>query len=451
VSIFKSCDIRGRFGSELTLAHARRLGAAIRLLKGPGEVLVGGDGRYSTPQLKAALIESLIQSGCDVADLGQVSTPFFYFARRNLGIETGVMVTASHNPAADNGFKLTLGPLPVTVAEMRRLAVLMESDPEVTLSEPGMIRRVDMEQEYRAFLDGFAPELLGMRIVVDCAHGMAGPYAARAWTRTGAQVELLFSDVDGSFPAHPPNPAEAKNLLELSRAVLESGADLGVAYDGDGDRVAFVDAGGAPVPNDKVIVLFAREALRRGVETVVYDQKCSRVVADEIRAMGGTAVRELSGHTYIKRTFSELGAVYAGELSGHHFLRSVQGDDGVAASLIFAGLLRRSGLSLKDLAKTVPAYPITPDLRVPMTAEEIGRLLADLEGRLQGQAVLTRTDGLRIEFPRGWGLVRPSVTEPVVTMRFEAVDPEALENILFQVEGASSLLSGKLLPALNTD
>ena len=332
MSIYKSCDIRGRFCSELTLAHARRLGTAIRLLKGRGEVLVGGDGRNSTPQLKAALIESLKQAGCDVADLGQVSTPLFYFARRILGIEVGVMVTASHNPAADNGFKLTLGPLPVTVAEMRHLAVLMEFDSEAPMSEAGKIRRVDVEPEYRAFLGNFAPELQGMRIVVDCAHGMAGPYAARAWAQTGAQVELLFSDVDGSFPAHPPNPAEAKNLLELSRAVVESGADLGVAYDGDGDRVAFVDADGAPVPNDKVIVLFAREVLRWGAETVVYDQKCSRVVADEIRALGGTAVRELSGHTHIKRTFIELGAVYAGELSGHHFLRSVHGDDGMAAS-----------------------------------------------------------------------------------------------------------------------
>jgi phosphomannomutase/phosphoglucomutase len=444
VSIYKACDIRGHFGRELTLDHARRLGAALGRMRAGAEVLVGGDGRLSTPALKAELVESLARAGCGVIDLGQISTPLFYYARRALGIDVGVMVTASHNPPADNGFKLTLGPLPVTTAEMRELEGWMETGAEAPAGARGAVRTANVDAAYQNFLATLAPDLSGMRVVVDCAHGMNGPYAARAWAETGARVDMLFDTVDGAFPAHLPNPAEAKNLAAMARAVVERGADLGAAYDGDGDRVAFVDASGVVVSMDRVIVLFAREALRSGPETIVYDQKCSRVVADEVVRLGGTPLRELSGHTFIKRAFLEHGAAYAGELSGHHFLRAAHGDDGLAASLLFAGLVRRSGQSLAELAASVPLYPITPDLRLPMAKEEIARLLDELERSLQGQALCTRTDGLRIEFPRGWGLVRPSVTEPVVTMRFEGVDHAALAEVLGAVENASELLKGHL-------
>jgi phosphomannomutase/phosphoglucomutase len=444
MSIYKSCDIRGHFGEELKLEHAGRLGAAIADMVGQVEVLVAGDGRNSTPQLKQTLVDSLLANGCGVVDLGIGPTPLFYFARRLLGLNVGVMVTASHNPAWDNGFKVTLGSLPITVEEMGALAGKMETCTRPAQIRSGEYRSVDLSRAYLDFLFSFVPDLRGMRIVVDCAHGMAALFARSIWQRSGAEVILLYEAVDGGFPAHSPNPAAAENLTQLSQAVVEHQADLGVAYDGDADRVAFIDGSGKVLSNDQAIVLFAREMLKDGPEIVVYDQKCSRVVADEVHAVGGTAVRELSGHTFIKRTFLEHDAIYAGELSGHHFFRSVQGDDGLTASLIFAGLVHRSGLSLEHLAASVPAYPITPDVRLPMQPAEIQALLNDLEHNLAAKAKISRTDGLRIEFTHGWGLVRPSVTEPVVTMRFEGTDWEALTSILDMVEKASVRLTGKL-------
>jgi phosphomannomutase/phosphoglucomutase len=461
VSIFKACDIRGRFGKELTTAHAKKLGSALRTLQGPVQVLVGGDGRLSTPELKSALIESLLRSGCDVVDLGQIPTPLFYFARRRLGLETGVMVTASHNPASDNGFKVTLGPMPITTDEMQLIAWQMDLDTPPSFTDPrGNYQALDLLDEYVQFLAGLAPDLSGQRVVVDCANGMAGLVARRAWAHTGARVDLILETIDGHFPVHAPNPAEVKNLDLLRREVLAREAGLGVAYDGDADRVGFVDETATPVSGDRAIVLFARAALQHqsdetagedaGCEdagnAIVYDQKCSRIVPDAIRTSGGTPIMERSGHTYIKRAFLEHAAVYAGELSGHHFLRSAGGDDALAASLQFAGMLKRAGRPLSHLTAEIPSYPITPDLRIPMSSDDIAGLIAELEEVLEGEAGLTHRDGLRLDFSDGWGLVRPSVTEPVVTMRFEGITPQALERILRRVEEAAPKLHGKLIP-----
>jgi phosphomannomutase/phosphoglucomutase len=382
-----------------------------------------------------------------VTDLGMVPTPVFYFARQKLGIETGVMITASHNPAGDNGFKITLGPLPVTPDELAELARRMEA-----ADEPGFfkqqvygIRSVNLIPDYLAFLEAHTPQLPGLKVVVDCANGMAGLVARQVWAKTGAEFTLLLEDVDGRFPNHPPNPAEARNLGLLKSAVREQGADLGIAYDGDADRMAVVDEYGQPVANDKIILLFARDALRSGPQTVVYDQKCSRVVPDMIRLMGGNPVMELSGHTFIKRAFLTHQAAYAGELSGHHFFRFLGGDDGLAASLEIARLRLENGENLSEMVADLPSYSITPDIRLPMTPEQVGELLSHLETSLKAEAQITKTDGLRLEFIDGWGLVRPSVTEAAVTLRFEGQDPETLHRLLSRMESASPLLKGKLL------
>jgi phosphomannomutase/phosphoglucomutase len=224
---------------------------------------------------------------------------------------------------------------------------------------------------------------------------------------------------------------------------------MGAAYDGDGDRVAFVDETGQPVPNDKIIVLFARYALRDGPSPIVYDQKCSRLVPDTIRSLGGRPVMELSGHTFIKRAFMTQNAAYAGELSGHHFFHALGGDDGLAASLLLAGVVRESGQALSALAAEIQAYPITPDLRLPMDPAGVQEVLAGLERGLGGEARLTKTDGLRLELEDGWGLVRPSVTEPLITLRFEGVDQAALRRLLEKVEAAAPRLRGRLTSTLD--
>lgn len=446
MSIYKACDIRGKFGPELRVEHAVQLGRALADLKGRGSVLVAGDGRLSTPELKSALIESLLGSGCAVVDLGTVPTPLFYFARRHLGFDVGVIVTASHNPAGDNGFKLTLGPLPVTQADMDLIEARMEAGEGAPKGNPtrGSYARVDLFTEYHDFLAPQIPDLRGMRVVIDCASGMAGLVARAAWEKTSAEITLLSEEVDGRFPAHAPNPAEAKNLALLAEEVLRHKADLGVAYDGDADRVAFVAENGQPLTGDQAIVLFARESLKAGPGVVVYDQKCSRIVPDAVREAGGTPLMEPSGHTFIKRAFLERQAVYAGELSGHHFLRAAGGDDALVASFFFARMVKECGQPLSCVAGAIPTYPITPDLRLPMPAKEITHLIERLETGLRDEAALLRTDGLRIEYPHGWALVRPSVTEPVVTMRFEGVDLAALSRIIDRIEEVAPELRGRL-------
>ena len=293
MSIYKACDIRGEFGGDLNVRHAQRLGQAICALKQPPQVLVGGDGRISTPVLKTALVETLLQGGCQVVDIGIVPTPVFYFGRAHLGIEIGVQVTASHNPARDNGFKITLGALPITPEEMQELANWMEGQAMQPAGPPGEVYYRDLLPDYLASLEPFIPQLDGLRIVLDCANGTAGLATRQLWEKTGAQMTYLLEAVDGRFPAHPPNPAQEKNLFLLKEAVLAEGADLGIAYDGDADRVAFVAEDGAMVANDKVIVLFAVDALKAGPETIVYDQKCSRVVRDTVLERGGQPVMEL--------------------------------------------------------------------------------------------------------------------------------------------------------------
>jgi phosphomannomutase/phosphoglucomutase len=268
--------------------------------------------------------------------------------------------------------------------------------------------------------------------------------AARAvWEQTGAHAAFLLDQVDGRFPAHSPNPAEKKNLKLLCEQVIINHADLGVAYDGDGDRAAFVDEHGQEITGDQVIILFSQIALANGPQPIVFDQKCSRVVPEFIKARGGTPIMERSGHTYMKRTFLNSSAAYAGELSGHHFLKPF-GDDALLASLIFARLVKAEGRPISQRIAEIPAYATTPDLRIPMPEARVQQVLVELEARFKNEAVLSHLDGLRMELPDSWGLVRPSVTEPVITLRFEGTDQQALARILRLVQVIIPEITGEL-------
>lgn len=448
MSIFKACDIRGRYGSELLDADGARLGLALAEQLAPADVIVAGDGRLSTPALKQELVTGLLRGGCNVVDIGMVPTPAFYFARYHLGILPGVMVTASHNPAQDNGFKVALGELPVTPDDIRSLAARMQSGKLKPAQQPGALRAVDVLPAYIAHARSHAPDLAGMRVVADCANGMCSLTARAVWQASGAEVSFLYDTVDGAFPNHPPDPSVFKNLKSLCRAVVERQADLGVGYDGDGDRAVFVDEKGRPLPADKAIALFAGRALAAGPAPIVYDQKCSLLVAEAIRARGGQPVMEKSGHTFIKTTFLRLGAPYAGEISGHHFFRELGGDDGLIASLYMADLVRRSGRGLAAMADAIPTYPITPEIRLKMDAAGASRVIEMLAGSLAGEAMLTMTDGLRAEYPDAWGLARQSVTEPALTLRFEGRTKQALDRIIARFEASVPDLAGRLSQAI---
>ena len=443
--VFKACDIRGEFGVGLDIDLADRLG---RALAAPGvrpSVLVCGDGRLSTPVLKSTLVASLCRAGAHVLDGGVAPTPAFHHARRKLGVDLGVMVTASHNPAADNGFKVAVGALPPTVADMLRLRGAVEADPARPAEAPGTVGVIEVLGSYCADVLVRAATLTGLRVALDCSSGVLGPIAAGVWRALGAEVIAVNEMVDGAFPAHPPNPAVAANLTQLQDLVLGVGADLGAAYDGDGDRVAFVDGRGRVVASDAAIVLMARAALRESPgAAVIYDQKCSDVVREEIARAGGSPVMERSGYAFIKSSLLAHRAAYAGELSGHHFFLDVEGDDALLASLRFAAEVYGSGAGLDRIVDEIPHYPGTPDLRVPCDEGMAERVLEGLRTGLRSCAALSELDGVRARFEDGWGMARRSVTEPVLTLRFEGRTEEALERVREEFRTAAPDLVGRI-------
>ncbi len=425
MSIFKACDIRGQFGVDLTEPLARRLGQVVGAHLAGQEVVVGGDVRLSTPALKAALVEGLVGSGCRVLDLGIIPTPALYFAKGRLGVRGAAMVTASHNPPGDNGFKLMLGDRPASEQEL--LEIEREMAGGEVAARPGSVRALDILPEYEEFLvHRFLPGG-SLHLVLDCGNGCHSVVAPRVLRRLGYQVDELFCEADGRFPNRPPNPALAGNLRALCQRVTESGADLGVAFDGDGDRAAFVDGLGQPAEADRVAVIFARQLLRDGPGEVIYDIKSSSVLGEAVKEAGGWATMERSGHAFIRTALLERRAIFGAEISGHFFFRELGGDDALFASCLLLGILGE-GRGLAELLAGVPRYPITPDIRLPCPGPEADAILEELSRAFVGQPI-SRLDGTRIDFGDGWALARRSVTEALVTLRFEAHSQARLAQI----------------------
>ena len=436
MSIYKANDIRGVVPDELDAATAYAIGRAVGHTLDGGAAVVGGDLRPTTADLKPAAIEGLVAAGCRVVDIGQVSTPMCYFAKEALGTPGLLMVTASHNPPQYNGFKVMLGSLPVDEADIQRLGALAARAD--LRAGHGLVETAEVEERYLDFTRSPFTPGRRLKVVVDAGSGSAWQIGPALFRTLGYEVVELFCEPDGRYLHRSPNPAVPENITALREAVPRVGADFGLALDGDADRAALVDHTGEVVLNDVVMVIFARHLLGREADReprVVYDQKCSQVLAESVRALGGCALREKSGHAFIKRRFLVENAVFAGELSGHYFFRPLRYDDAVYAGLMLGEVLRASGRSLRGLAAEVPRYPITPDLRVPAPAS-LERLLDQLAETFAGSPV-DRSDGLRIEFEQGWALVRPSITEPLVTLRFEGRTLAALRAIIAQVLAAA--------------
>ena len=445
MSIFKACDIRGIYNKDLQKEHATALGRSIAEKQGKTDIVIGGDVRLSTPVLKEHLINGLLTGGCNVIDIGIISTPMFYYARKLLGIETGVMVTASHNPAEYNGFKIILGEMPVTQNEMDSLQELMSRS--TSKQKPsGSLYQKEILDEYINFGKQFTQNISDISVVVDYGNGAGALAGPGLWESYHGDYYPIHKRIDGSFPDRSPNPAVAKNLKKLREVVLQRSADIGVAYDGDADRVAFIDDKGNFVSNDAIISLYIRDILKNRSGSIVYDQKCSRIVYEEILNSGGTPIMEKSGHTFIKTTFIKTGSLYAGELSGHHFFATLpQGDDAILASLFMTRIIMESGQNLSTLVNALPAYPITPDIRIPFSQEQGEKIIADLSNIFSSKANVSFIDGVRVEYPFGWGLIRQSVTEPLLTLRFEGKDKPSLIKIMKLFEDSSPDLAGKLL------
>lgn len=429
MSIYKDCDIRGIYGVDLTESEMAKIGSAIAARIDGKSIVVGGDFRVHTPQLKRALIQALLDGGADVIDVGQVSTPQLYFSKRHLGAYASAQVTASHNPAKYNGLKLMFGDYPVQREDIQDIA---RRAAEVRPGKAGgKYRQEDTTEAYASMLEkAFGQPGRRLRIVIDAGNGAMSEIAPRVMERLGMEVVPLFCSYDGTFPNRDPNPAVQKNLAALRSKVADCSADLGVAFDGDGDRAIFVDSDGMPLLAEEAMVIFIRHLVGAG-ESVVYDLKCSSILRQAVLEQKGTPIMERSGHAFIRRHFMEAHSRLAGEVSGHYFFRELEGDDGLFALVVMASILSHSQVGLRQLLADVRYTAITPDIRVTASPDEIDDVFARMETWASTSgAQVVRLDGIRLEFPDGsWVLLRRSITEPAYTLRLEAPNAQQLKEI----------------------
>ena len=436
-SIFRAYDVRGVVGKTLDRNVARMLGRAIGTLMGEQglrEIVVGRDGRNSGPELAGALADGLREAGVDVIDLGAVPTPVVYFAAFRFNTGCGVAVTGSHNPPDYNGFKIVVGGETLAEGAIQDLYRRIASG-EVTSDGQGGLRQVDVAPDY---LEKIVSDVLAersLKVVVDCGNGIPGEIGPQVLEGIGCEVVPLYCDVDGNFPNHHPDPSDPANLQDLIHAVRQTGADLGIAFDGDGDRLGVVSRSGEIIYPDRLLMLFARDVLsRQPGGTVIYDVKCSSHLKGQILDAGGSPLMWRTGHSLIKAKMRETQAELAGEMSGHFFFKErwYGFDDGIysAARLleILAGDLH--GRSPEEIFATLPKSVSTPELKVELAEGEHYRFMDQLreQAAFEDASVIT-IDGLRADWPDGWGLVRASNTTPVLVLRFEADNGAALKRI----------------------
>lgn len=432
--IFRAYDIRGLVGESLTSEVAFEIGRAIgseAYFRGEQIVVVGRDGRLSSPELAEALIRGLLATGRDVKDVGEVPAPVLYFAAQYLGSNSGVMVTGSHNPAQYNGFKVVLGGDTLSNEAIDGLRQRIESGDMLT--GEGSLDQVDVVPDYIERVKSDVQISRPMKVVVDCGNGVAGNAAPRLFAALGCEVVELFCDVNGHFPNHHPDPSKTENLATLIQTVQETGAELGIAFDGDGDRIGIVSSQGEVIWPDRVLMLLAMDVLSRNPGAlIIYDVKCSRHVAAVVAEHGGEALMWMTGHSLIKAKMKESGALLAGEMSGHIFFKErwFGFDDGLYSAARLLEVLANDSRSSSDLFATLPESMSTPEINVPMAEGEPPVFMEKLlNGAHFENARVATIDGLRVEFERGWGLVRASNTTPCLVLRFEADDELALSTI----------------------
>ncbi len=433
-SIFRAYDIRGIVGESLTADVAYEIGRALgseAYFRGEQTVLLGRDGRLSGPELSAALIRGLQATGRDVKDIGQVPTPVLYFAANYLGGGTGIMVTGSHNPTEYNGFKIMLGGDTLANEAIDGLRQRIESGDMLT--GEGSVEEVDVMPDYIERVKADVQIVRPMKVVVDCGNGVAGATVPHLLRELGCEVIELFCDVDGNFPNHHPDPSKTENLAPLIQSVQEQGAELGIAFDGDGDRLGVVSSQGEIIWPDRLLMLFATDVLARTPGAlIIYDVKSSRHVAAVISEHGGEPLMWATGHSLIKAKMKETGALLAGEMSGHIFFKErwFGFDDALYSSARLLEILAGDARSSSDVFSELPDSLNTPELNVPMAEGEPAVFMEKLLNSAHFEnAQVATIDGLRVEFERGWGLVRASNTTPSLVLRFEADDELALSAI----------------------
>ena len=439
-SIFKAYDIRGVVPSTLTEEVAYHLGHAFgthAAAHGETVVAVGRDGRLSGPALSQALIRGLVDVGMQVIDIGAVTTPMLYFAASTL-CASGIQVTGSHNPKDYNGFKMVLGGRAIYGDEIQTLRTIMQNETWV-LKSGGSVKQVDVTADYQARIVSDIRLQRPMKIVVDCGNGIAGATAPSIFRAIGCEVIELFSEVDGNFPNHHPDPSKLDNLKDLLHALKNSDAEIGLAFDGDGDRLGIVTKDGNIIFPDRQMALFAQDVLSRVPGgTIVFDVKCSQRLGPAIKEAGGEPLMFKTGHSLIKAKMKEINSPLGGEMSGHVFFKErwFGFDDGTYAGCRLLEIVSKSG-DASVVLNALPTSFSTPELNVACSEGEPHRVSAALlelvaTGNLPSPAFspeVCAIDGLRIDWIDGFGLIRASNTTPVLVLRFEGHTPEALSRI----------------------
>jgi phosphomannomutase len=433
-SIFKAYDIRGIVPSTLNEAVAEGLGRAFGMAArqaGETRVAVGRDGRLSGPALSAALIRGLVAAGIEVIDVGMVTTPMLYFAASTV-CSSGIQVTGSHNPADYNGFKMVLAGRAIYGEEIQALRRTMEAE-SWQLQPGGSVRNLNVFAPYRDRIVSDVKLSRPMKIVVDSGNGVAGASAPAILRAIGCEVIELHSAVDGTFPNHHPDPSKPENLRDVIQALKSTDAELGLAFDGDGDRLGIVTKDGHNIFPDRQIMLFAQDVLSRVPGgTIVYDVKCSQRLAPAIQAAGGQPLMFKTGHSLVKAKMKEVDSPLGGEMSGHIFFKErwFGFDDGTYAACRLLEILSRSP-DASAVLNALPTSHSTPELNVACAEGEPHRLVAELQqkARFAAPAQVNTIDGVRVDWPDGFGLIRASNTTPVLVLRFEGHTPAALHRI----------------------
>jgi phosphomannomutase / phosphoglucomutase len=436
--IFREYDIRGVVDKDLTLNVVRRLGQGFgtHMSKlGRLKLAVGRDGRLSSKTFSEALIQGLMSTGCDVVDIGICPTPVYYFSIFHLDKDGGMMVTGSHNPPEFNGFKVSVGKATIFGEEIQYLRRLIEKG-EFAVGR-GNLSEIEIIRSYQNYVKENVRLNKKIRVVIDAGNGTAGVVAGPLLRDLGSEVEEIYCEIDGRFPNHFPDPTIPKNLEDLIDRVKKTKADVGIGYDGDGDRIGVVDDMGNIIWGDQLMILFSREILKeRKGTTFVAEVKCSQNLFDDIEKHGGKAIMWKTGHSLIEEKMRKEKAVLGGEMSGHIFFadRYFGYDDAIYASCRLVELLSKTSKRLSQLLDDVPKTFITPEIRVDCPDEMKFKVVERVKDDLRKNYPIIDVDGVRVKFNDGWGLVRASNTQPVLVLRFEAFSEKRLQEIKKLVE-----------------
>jgi phosphomannomutase/phosphoglucomutase len=446
-TIFREYDIRGVADTELLSPDVADLGRGLGTLlqrKSGKRINLGRDCRLSSTRLRDALLKGLVDSGCEVTDIGVVPTPLLYYSAVHLKADGAVMITGSHNPSEFNGFKTVCGSGTLhgeTIQEVRKLIEAGDF-----LKGPGTHAEMDVSQSY---IDTVAPQFdlkRRVKVVIDGGNGTAGPVAHRLFSRLNCEVTELFFEMDGRFPNHHPDPTVPANLAHLQRAVAEKKADLGIAFDGDSDRIGAVDENGEVIYGDMLMLIYGREILtRKPGSTFIGEVKCSQLLYDELKRLGGNPIMYRTGHSLIKAKMKEEYAELAGEMSGHMFFadRYFGYDDALYAACRLIEIVSKSGKPLSAQLAGLPKTVTTPEIRVDCPDETKFEVVARVTEHFQRSHSVIDVDGVRVLFEHGWGLLRASNTQPVLVMRFEASTPEQLALYQGEMETALEAVAGR--------